>query len=373
MLTWIELSRKAVVKNFQVFHKLVQKKQIVAPILKANAYGHGIEQIYDCLKSQKPTWIGVNYVYEGAQLRRFGFKGRILVVGPTPAEECPAAYKHKLDILVRDFESLQWWLKAKNKPLAHIKFDTGMNRQGFLPGAEKKVIEAVLPHKKFVAGIATHFANVEDVLEHEYADLQLERYEKASAAFHKAGFKLIHHTASSASTLILPKSRNDLVRVGISLYGQWPSQATRLSFLQTYDKVAQLQPVLSWRTKVAAIKPVRAGEYIGYGCTFRAVSAMQVAVLPLGYYEGFPRLAGNDQSYVLIKGQRCKVVGRICMNMMMVDVTHLSSVKVGDLVTLIGTDGKETLSAGDVAHWAQTIHYELLTRLHPDIPRRIVD
>ncbi len=373
MHTWIELSRKAVQKNFQIFSKLAHKKQVVAPVLKANAYGHGLAEVYDCLKSQKLTWICVNYVFEGVQIRRLGFKGRIMVVGPVLREECRTAHKHKLEIFLRDFESLAWWKAATAKPRVHLKFDTGMNRQGFLSGDEKRVIDLLSPHKALVVGIATHFANVEDVLEHEYADLQLQRFTAAAQAFEKAGFKVLRHAASSASALLLPKSRSDIARIGISLYGQWPSQATRLSFLQTYDKVAPLQPVLSWRTKIATLKSVRAGEYIGYGCTFRAVAAMRVAVLPVGYYEGLPRLIGNDQSYVLIQGQRCKIVGRICMNMMMVDVTHLRHATVGDVATLIGKDGKETLAASDVAHWAQTIHYELLTRLHPDIPRRIVD
>jgi len=180
------------------------------------------------------------------------------------------------------------------------------------------------------------------------------------------------HAASSASALIMAQSYFDLVRVGISMYGPWPSPLTRVSYLQLKSDVLDLRPALSWTTEVTTVKPVLAGQFIGYGCTFRAIRDMRIAVLPVGYYEGYPRLAGEAASYVLIKGARCPIVGRICMNMMMVDITHLADCQVGDLVTLIGADGQDMVSAQDIAGWARTIHYELLTRLHGDIPRHLV-
>ena len=137
--------------------------------------------------------------------------------------------------------------------------------------------------------------------------------------------------------------------------------------------MANLKPVLCWKTKIAQIKDVEAGKYVGYGCSFRAQKDMKLAVLPVGYFEGLPRLASMKQSYVLVSGQRCSVVGRICMNMMMVDVTHIDNVKVEDTVVLLGRSKDETLSASDVAEWAETIHYELVTGINQSLERLIVE
>jgi alanine racemase len=191
--------------------------------------------------------------------------------------------------------------------------------------------------------------------------------------FESAGMKVIRHAASSASSLLMKSSHFELVRLGISLYGVWPSQLTKVSYLQLNAKVAALKPVLSWKTEITTLKKVHAGQYIGYGCTFRANREMDIAVLPVGYNEGYPRLAGEGSAYVLIRGERCPIVGRICMNMMMVDVTHTSAnLKLGDEVVLIGRCAEETISASDLGNWSKTIHYEIFTKLHPDIPRIVV-
>jgi alanine racemase len=183
----------------------------------------------------------------------------------------------------------------------------------------------------------------------------------------------LRHAASSASSLLMRDSHFDLVRLGISLYGVWPSPMTKVSYLQLNSKVADLKPVLSWKTEITTLKKVHAGQYIGYGCTYRANHEMDIAVLPVGYNEGYPRIAGESPAYVLIKGQRCPIVGRICMNMMMVDVTHVSKkLIIGDEVVLIGPSGDETVSAADIATWSKTIHYELFSKLHPAIPRHVV-
>ena len=168
-------------------------------------------------------------------------------------------------------------------------------------------------------------------------------------------------------------SRFDMVRAGISLYGYWPSQPTKLSYAQLQQQSIELKPVLSWKSEVSLLKTIPAGRYVGYGCLYKTNRETKVAVIPVGYYEGFPRLAGSRQSYVLISGQRCAILGRICMNMMIVDVTHIESLELYEEVTLIGKSGTETLLASDIAEWAETIHYEILTCLNPLIDRKIVD
>jgi alanine racemase len=230
----------------------------------------------------------------------------------------------------------------------------------------------VQPHKQTIVGVCTHFANVEDVLEHEYADEQIGLFHKVCDVFRQHGLQCIEHCASSASDLILAASRFGMCRVGIALYGFWPSPSTRLSYLQIHKKIPELIPALTWKTSIAMLKDVPAGTFIGYGCTFKAVKDMTVAVLPMGYYEGYPRLVGDEQSYVLIRGQRCPLVGRISMNLMVVDVSHVIDVQRYDEVILIGKSGKEEIDATKLAGWASTIHYELVTRIHPELPRRLV-
>lgn len=372
MLSRLDISAEAVRNNYRQFCRVAGKHR-VAPVLKANAYGHGLTEVYEALKGEAMPWLCVNYLSEAKVLRNAGYRGRILIVGPPVARELGLAAELDAEMTLGNQVVVDAWLKATAKCRIHVKIDTGLSRQGFLVDEAVAVAKALEPHKDKVVGIGTHFANVEDVTDHAYADEQLAAFNNARKIFDKAGFSLLSHAAASAPALILEASRFDLVRIGISLYGVWPSSLTRVSYLQLNDKVLDLKPVARWVTEVTTVKSVKAGQYIGYGCTFRSIRDMRIAVLPVGYYEGYPRIAGENASFVLIRGKRCPLVGRICMNMMMVDVTHLDQVEVGDSVTLIGDDGKDHVSAGDVAGWSKTIHYELLSRIHPEIPRRLTD
>jgi alanine racemase len=372
MLSWLELSRSAIRQNYLVFKDMVAPFPLM-PIVKSNAYGHGLEQVMACLKDEDLSWVGVNYLSEAKKIRESGYSGDILVVGPYFKEHIPEAFSLKATLFLSHFDSVEAWTKLDLKPKVHIKVDTGMSRQGFLLGDLPELIQRLEPYKKMVQGVATHFSNVEDVLDHAYADGQMAEFEQAQHLFKEAGFQpLLAHAASSASTLILKPSRYDLCRVGISLYGFWPSQMTKVSFHQLHSKVASLLPALSWKAPIAQVKEVKAGRHIGYGLTFKAPKDMTIAVLPVGYFEGYPRLAGSAHSYVLVDGQRCPIVGRICMNMMMIDISHIAKPHVGQTATLIGKDGAEEISASEIAAWSETIHYEFVSRLHPDIPRRIV-
>jgi len=371
MLSRLEIDAAALRRNYRLFCGIAGQQR-VCPVLKANAYGHGLAASYQALAAEQPAWLGVNYVDEARQLRELGFAGRLLVVGPAVARELSLAIQVQAELVVGNFPVLQAWLALSEPGPIHIKFDTGMSRQGFLAHEAGAVVELLRQHRASVAGICTHFANVEDVTDQTYSLHQLSLFEQVANEFSLAGMTPIRHAASSASALIMAASRFDMVRIGMSLYGVWPSPLTRVSYLQLNAGVLDLQPVLSWRSEVVTIKPVRSGEFIGYGCTYRAIRDLRIAVLPVGYYEGFPRIAGDAASFVLIRGERCPVVGRICMNMMMVDTTHLKTLEIGDQVTLLGRDGKDVITAHELAGWAHSIPYELLSRLHPDIPRTLV-
>ena len=372
MRCWIELNRSALIGNYGLFRSAAEHATVV-PVLKSNAYGHGLPEVYCALASERPAWLGVNYLYEAEELRTLGFKERILIVGPVAPSDLAQVAAAEADFVLGSPEQLTAWLAAAIRPRAHVKMDTGLGRQGFPAEDAAAIATALTPFKDRVAGICSHFANVEDVSEHDYAEEQIRRFEGARTAFRTAGMTVNAHIASSASALLMKNTHYDLIRIGIALYGLWPSRATRLSYLQTHKKLAELAPVLSWRSTVASLKPVSAGAFVGYGCTYRANHDMRLALIPVGYFEGFPRIGATNSSYVLIKGSRCPLVGRISMNMMMVDVTHLPKVAVGELVTLIGEDGTETLSPSNIGDWAQTINYEIVTKLNPRIPRRLVD
>ena len=372
MFCWIELDASNLIHNYRLLGRLATPAAVI-PIIKSNAYGHGLPEIYHILAREQPTLLGVNYLFEAELLRTHGYAGRILCVGPVATESLAPAQRAQVEIFVGSKEILVHWLNMDAKPNIHIKFDTGMSRQGFHPQEAADVASALLPHLPFIKGVCSHFANVEDVLEQEYALHQLASFKQARDTMRSLGITVPAHIASSASALILKDSQFDHVRTGISLYGLWPARATRLSFSKLFNNVEPLRPVLSWRAKITSIQNVAKDCYIGYGCTFKAIKNMQIAILPVGYYEGYPRLAGEHASHVLIHGTRCPVVGRVCMNMMMADVSHLFHPKAGDVVTLIGKDGTEEIEAELFAGWAGTIHYEALTRLNPSIPRITVN
>jgi alanine racemase len=372
MHNWIELSGTALRHNFSAFSQLLGPERL-AIVLKSNAYGHGLDQVFQCIKSENPKWICTNYLGEAERLRSLGYSGRILNVGPIFPEDIERALRSDTDIFLAKLDTLQAWSQINVRPRVHIKLDTGLSRQGFLPEQVGAILPILSQDKAKVVAICTHFANVEDVLEHQYADLQLKRFADVYALFNQNGFKLMRHAASSASSLIFDQRNFDLCRVGISLYGFWPSQPTKLSYRNSSQQMIELKPALSWKTRVNLIKTVAAGDFIGYGCTYRAPKPMQVALIPVGYFEGYPRIASNGQAYVLIRGNRCPLVGRISMNMLTVDISNLAKIEIGDEVVLIGEQQGDHVAAADVASWAQSIHYELVTRLHGEIPRRVID
>ena len=371
MHSWVEIDSKALIQNYTFFCNLVGKQRLI-PVLKANAYGHGMLQVYQCLKSTGlQAGLAVNYLCEAMELRKDGFSGRIIIVGPLLADELETSYTAGVEITIGCPILLAAWIRTTRRSKVHVKFDTGMGRQGFDPEKAPELAKTLKPWWHLVAGVSTHFANVEDVSDTSYACHQLERLRFAAKAFIREGFRVVTHAASSASSMLLKESHLDLCRVGISMYGLWASALTRVSWFKLHPAPLPLRPVLSWRTRVTRVRELGAGEFVGYGCTFRAPSRMQLAVLSVGYFEGYPRLIGEHPAWVLIRGRRCQILGRICMNMMMADTTHLTGLTPGEQATLIGKDGEEEITAETLARWSSTINYEAVTRINPILPRKI--
>ena len=368
MNKWININKQNLLNNLKIISEICLPAATM-PVLKSNAYGHGLQVIYDCIKFENLDWIGVHSLEEGLTLRKLGWKKNVLIMGNlSNSDEFNSAYESHLDVIIGSYEQWDLWNNLLNKPAIHLKIDTGMCRQGFLPTAISKLLQdiAKLPSTVPIKGVMTHFADVEDNMDQIWAKHQWNQLVHVLKQLKNVRQEpFLVHSAATAAALVLPESRFDLCRIGIGLYGLWPGAQMPDSPLRK-----DMKPVLSWHARLTQVKHVPAHSYVGYGCNYRTRRKTLIGVIPIGYFEGFPRLAG--QGDVLIQGRRCQILGRICMNMMMVDLTDLpTSPQVGDIATLIGQDGEECITANEIAHNAQTIHYEIVTRLQADIPRLI--
>lgn len=384
--TWVEIDRRAAARNILTFRKLIGPKVKLWAVVKSNAYGHGLVVFSKLAEEYGVDGFCVDSCVEGLRLRREKIRKPILVLGPTLQPFLGEAAAARLTVTVANFDMLRALARHKNPPSFHVKMDTGMHRQGFyledVPGIIKKIGNPSSPLGRAFTGIYTHFASAKDINYPTYTDVQLQKFHTAVWRFERAGFKnLMKHCANSGATLINKKYHLDAVRVGISLYGLWPSKELEMQLRRpeggrSSDLKAsglprvQLHPVLSWRTVVSEIKNLKAGDYVGYDLTERMLRPTKLAVLPIGYWHGFPRtLSGSGE--VLVRGKRAKVLGRVSMDMTTVDVTRTGA-RGGDRVTLIGRDGEAEILAFDLAQKIGTIHYELLTRLNPLMERVVV-
>lgn len=376
-LTWIDLSQKAFARNIRSLLALAQNR-LLAICVKANAYGHGLGQVVGMLaKHSAVTYVTVQSLEEAIVVRQAGWTRRVLVLGPIPSTNLEAVIGFDLEPMIFDRHSLSLLGKLADQRKAqiktHLKLETGTNRQG-ITESELPAFAAI--YKKHAGlkrpyGAATHFANIEDTTSHAYAEQQLKCFSRLLKRM--AALKIkprLRHTACSAALILFDKTRFDLVRPGIAAYGHWPSKETYLSYRLQGGDNDLFHPTLSWKTRITQIKQVPADSFIGYGCTYRTTTRTRLAVLPIGYADGYDRQLSN-LAYVLIKGRRAPVRGRVCMNLTMVDITDIKGVRVGDEVTLIGCDGNEVLTVEQLASWAGTINYEILARLSPLIERVI--
>jgi alanine racemase len=378
LTNWVEVSRGALQHNLALFRRLLKPGTSILAVVKANAYGHGLEQVASVCVSAGVEMLGVHTADEVAALRRMGADVPIMVMGYLTPGQVAEVVDSGVHVLVSSYEVLEA-LSARGRALGaplnvHVKVDTGTHRQGVRPEEAAGLAAAAREAGLTVAGIATHFANIEDTTDHSYAYLQLERFRGAVAAVReRVGPVRWVHAACSAAALLFREADFDMVRVGISLYGHWPSKETHLSWLLEHGRDGvKLEPALAWRARVGQVKEVEAGAPIGYGLTYRPTRTSRIAVLPVGYAEGYPR-ALSSRGRVLIAGRAAPVVGRVCMNIFMVDVSDIPGVRDGDVATLIGADGDERITAEELAENAGTINYEILARLSPSLPRVLAE
>jgi alanine racemase len=381
--SFLEIDAKALEWNARVFREALGASVAMGGVLKGNAYGHGLAEVLplahaacDVLYVIDPrdAWAVRRLEKETSAPRR-----RVVVLGALDAEEAVALARADVEAVLTDPSQEKWVpaLRAAGAVLrAHLHIDTGLGREGFTPAELARAAAWLSPARDVVqvAGALSHFANTEDVTEQTYAAAQLAAFDDGVEQLREAlgpGAPLERHIAASAAALLLPRARYEAVRVGISLYGLWASSETRLSARALLGRVPELRPVLSWRCPSQLTKWLPAGSYVGYGCTYRCPSETRIAVLPVGYFDGYPRLL-SSRAHALVNGQRCPVLGRVMMNHVVIDVTRAARDDGPVIATLLGRDGDEQVTADQLATWAQSINYEIVTRLGAHLRRVVV-
>ncbi len=363
--TYAEIDLDALAYNVRSLRSCVGPDVQFAAVVKANAYGHGMEAVAAAALEAGASWLAVNLADEGLRLRAGGFTCPVLVLGYVPPWEAAKAVAHDLTPTVNTLQTalaLGSAAREGGKTVdVHVKVDTGLGRFGQLPEEVLPFVQALLaiPHLRF-QGLWTHFASA-DERDKTYTYHQLAVFRQVLAELEAHGIAVpLRHAANSAGIMEVPESHFDLVRAGISMYGLYPS-----------DEVARtvpLRPVMSLKSRVARVRTLPAGASISYNRTYITSTATKVALVPLGYADGLMRCLSNRGS-LLVRGHRAPIVGRICMDQCIVKVDHIPDVDQDDEVVAIGRQGEEIVSAEEVAALAGTNHYEVTCQIGARVPR----
>lgn len=365
---WLTLliDRSALRDNIALFRRGLDPQTRLLAVVKANAYGHGLLLAAGAFLEGGADLLGVHSLDEARGLREGGISCPILVLGPLTAAELESAAALDLEFTVASVEAVEQAARyaagADRTLRLHLKVETGVNRQGVVEEELPAVLERLRSGGRLVlAGLSSHFADVEDTTDHAFARRQMERFEGYAERIAAAGFDdVARHMSCSASVLLWDRSQRDIARVGIAAYGIWPSTATQVSYRERGRPEVELRPAMTWQVRISQVRRVPAGETVGYGRTWQAPIDSRIAVLPVGYSDGWLR-GFSGRAHVLVHGRRAPVVGRICMNLCMVDVTHIPDAVAGDPAVLLGTQGGETISAAQLAAHLGTIPYEIIT------------
>ena len=365
--SWAEIKLSAIGHNYYSMRGAMPEGCRFMGIVKADAYGHGAVKVARYLEIMHCDYLAVACIDEAEELRNAGNKLPILILGETPPEYAPELSALKVTQTVGSLSSarrLSDALSNQGETLKiHLKLETGMGRLGFdvKNGEISEVLAALKLPNLEPEGIYTHFAVPDELSKDAYTQMQFKAFTDAVADIEKASgvHFAIKHCANSGAVVNYHEMYMDMIRPGIALYGMYPGP----------DRgETKLAPVMQLKSRIAAVSEHEAGDCISYGCTFTAQRKMKVAVLPIGYADGLHRVLSGKID-VLIQGKRCRQIGRICMDMCMVDVTELDDVKAGDVATIFGFDGNESISADELAQKAGTISYEIFCALTKRVPR----
>lgn len=370
MRTWAEVNLDAVKHNLEIIKSHTNAK--ILGIIKADAYGHGIKQVAKVLADGGVYAFGVSNADEAIELRNKGFMQPILIVGVIFPEDYDRIIEHDVTFSVDSVESAriisQVAKKMQKEAKIHIKLDTGMGRIGFVCDNTEKVCNEIKEISELeyikIDGIFSHFSKADDE-DLSYSDMQYAKFTAVCDRLKEMGIEVgIKHIANSAAIFTMPHAHMDMVRMGMVVYGHYPSDYV--------ESIAPgLKSAMAFKTKVSHIKTLESDSFISYGGTYKALKGQKIATIAIGYADGFSRVLSGSAE-VLVRGQRAKVIGRICMDQCMIDVSHIDDIKIGDEVIIFGTDGNNTITVETVASLLGTINYEIVCSVTRRVPRAYI-
>jgi len=373
-----DIDLDAITVNIQALKKVTAPGARFMAVVKANAYGHGAVEVAQRALESGAHCLGVARIQEAVALRESGIDSRILVLGYTPPELTRLALDNRLTLTVFDVDTARAIsdsaVAAGKTVTTHIKTDTGMGRLGLRPAGEKGV--AIDPDRVDAAiriaqmpgldleGIFTHFASA-DSTDTTYTERQFNLFCDYVAELERVGIKFrLKHAANSAAIIAHPRTHLDMVRAGIAMYGLNPSQEVNLNHLAT-------RPVMALKARLVHVKKVPRGFSVSYGMTHRTTAPTTIATVPIGYADGYSRLL-SSRGTMLVRGQRAPVVGRVCMDLALLDVGHIEGVRTGDEAVILGRQGAETVPADEIADLVGTINYEIVSSITARVPRNFL-
>ncbi|HMQ53446.1 MAG TPA: alanine racemase [Anaerolineae bacterium] len=364
-LTWAEVDLGAIRHNVQAIKAHLAPQTRLIAVVKANAYGHGAVPVARAALGAGAAWLAVNRVNEGVELREAGLEARILVLGYCSPEQAATIVRHRLTPALTTLETataLVHHLEAGQPPFpVHLKIDTGMGRLGLLPEEVADFARALHDHPRLtVEGIFSHLATADEA-DSAYSQRQFQIFQAAVQAVEASGYEVpMKHLANSAAGMRWPEWPLGWVRLGVSMYGLYPSTAVGWP--------VSLRPAMTLKTRVARLRLLPAGASLGYNRTVRLKVPTPIALAPVGYGDGYPRRCSNC-GWMLVRGQRVPIVGTVAMDQTMLDVSGIEAVSQHDEVVVFGRQGEAEITAEEVGAWAGTINYEIVTRMAARVPR----
>jgi alanine racemase len=377
----IDLSQSALQKNFNFIRKKIGSQVRISSVVKANAYGHGISKFVPMAEKCGIRHFSVASSHEAEEvLTSCSNNTKIMIMGILYEEDIPWAIENGIEFYVFNFDRLllvkEIAQSQQSKAIIHLEVETGANRTGLPSEDFTKALEFLNENQEHIQfeGLCTHLGGAETLANKFKIDLQVKRFHAfLEECKKKQIMPNLLHIASSAAALAFEETRFDMVRIGVAQYGFWPSPDIQFLHLQETKKSSEngFRRIITWKTDIMDLRKVKAGEFIGYGTAYQAFQDMTIAVLPLGYSNGYPRALSN-RGQVLIKGKKAPIVGLINMNLFMVNISHIQEVKVGDEVVLVGRQKNNVINVSSFTDSTQLLNNEMLSRLPAAIPRQAV-
>jgi alanine racemase len=365
---WIEIDLARLRRNLQIIRRDLPPNVQLLAVVKDDAYGHGAIDASAVALEEGATFLGVSTLEEAMALRDAGIKARILLLGERQESELPWCVAYDLTVCVNDIHTAQKLARAaagfeKRVPV-HVKINSGMTRYGVRWDEAFPLLEAIAHEPSLqLEGAMSHFSQSDETVK-DFALLQMSRFDEVMALVRQHRVPLgMQHLCNSGGYLDLPQAHRDMVRVGILMYGIFPSTVCR--------RIEGIQPVMSVKARIAALQKLMPGEHVGYGMRYTATTNHRIAVLPIGYGDGFPRV--RNQGHVLLHGQRAPILGGIAMDALMVDVTDIPQAQMWDEAVLMGEQGGEVITARDVAQLKNSVTYDVLTGWRLRLRRKCVN